>query len=188
MCDRTLKPLRVRGALAPTLADHGSHDNRHGAGAAIEHVSPFGREIDEIVEAEEHEVIARMRNNRAFSHRSRANGNAGHGVFHRGSIEHPRWAEPFGRFRCRPKYSRGIIHGDPRHEDRWVTLHRLAQPLGQCLGISEFTNGHWITRNRTWLIRPAKALPWLYQYLRCPFAAFRPASYRVALPLRRQIS
>ena len=68
MCDRTLKTLRVRGALAPTLADHGSHDNRNGSGAAIEHVSPLGREIDEIIEAEEHEVIARMRNDGALPH------------------------------------------------------------------------------------------------------------------------
>ena len=49
MRQRPVRALGVRDNLAPTLADDGAHHKRHVAGIAVEHVSPLGRQVDELV-------------------------------------------------------------------------------------------------------------------------------------------
>src|SRR6516164_4366497 len=98
MSNGSLQTLRVRCALAPSLADHRTYNDWHRSGPPIEHIAPFSREIDQVVETQKHEVITRMRYDRALPHGRSANGNAGEGIFHRRGIEYPRWAEAPGRF------------------------------------------------------------------------------------------
>ena len=77
--EEAVQPLRVLRPLAPALADHRAHHQRHVHLAAV-HVAALGGDVDELVHRQHQEVHADVDVDRPQPGQRHADGRAGHGV------------------------------------------------------------------------------------------------------------
>ena len=87
--------------------------------------TPLGGEVEELVHAQEHEVVPRMDHQRPLAHRGRPDGDAGERVLAVRDVEDPRGTEATVRLRGGAEDPLEVVDADAGDEDAGVRLHAL---------------------------------------------------------------
>src|SRR2546427_519689 len=116
MCERCVQTLGMRGSLSPPAANNGAGYHGHTA-LVTKHIAPLGRQIDELVHCEEHEVVARVHDKWAFSNCSGADGDTGKRVFAIRNVEHAALSEALVRATSGAEDALEVVDADAGNED-----------------------------------------------------------------------
>ena len=140
MHEEAVQPLRVLGALAPALADHRAHHQRHVDLAAV-HVTALGGDVDELVHRQHQEVHADVDVDRPQPGQGHADGRAGHGVFRQRRAEDALGAILFDQAARRALDGLGIVHVQAEDDDGRIAGHFLVGGLAHGVDVGQSAFG-----------------------------------------------
>ena len=136
MHEEAVQPLRVLRALAPALADHRAHHQRHAAPAAV-HVAALGGDVDELVHRQHQEVHADVDVDRPQPARAPADGGAGHGVLRQRRAEDALGAVLLDQPARRALDRLGVVHVQAEQDDRRIAGHLLVGRLADGIDVGQ---------------------------------------------------
>ncbi len=135
-----LQALRVRGPLPPPPA-HDAAEHHRDAPAIAEHVAPLRGQIEELVHAQEHEVVPGMHHEGPLANRGGSDGDPGHRVLPVGDVEDALRAEAPEGVGGRVEDPLEVVDTDPGDEDAGIRLHALHGGLADRLPVGESPHG-----------------------------------------------
>ena len=149
MREGRLRALGVLRSLTPASTDDDA-DQHRAAHDAAEHVAVLGGQIDDLVHRQEGEIGADMRGDGIVADQRRADGDAGHALFHERHVEHALGPVFLGEVRRRAEDALKVVDSLAHDEGVGIPgeggIHRLEQgaSVGQdpCLGGRRFGRGN----------------------------------------------